>query len=96
MRAGLLRDYVEIQRNTPTQGDSGEEIDSWAHLAYTWAYIRAISGEEDIVTHEIRMRYRDITHTDRILFGSRTFDIVTVLDKEGAGRNLVIEVREDV
>ena len=96
MRSGLMRDYVTIERNTPTQGTSGEEIDSWAVLGSAWVYIRAASGEEAISTHQIRMRFRDIVHTDRILFGSRVFDIVTVLDKEGMGRNLVIEVKEDV
>jgi len=96
MRAGLLRDYVEIQRNSPTQGNSGELIDSWATLAYAWVYIRASSGEEAITTHQIRMRYRDITHTDRIVFGSRVFDIVNVLDKDGMKRDLIIEAREDL
>lgn len=95
-RAGLLRHYVEIQRNTPTQGDSGEEIDNWAHLAYSFCSIRSTEGEEEIVTHQVRMRYRDITHTDRILFGSRVFNIVNVLDAGGMERDLVLEVREDV
>lgn len=96
MRSGLLRDYVQIQRNSPTQGDSGELIDNWTHLAYTWCRIRDATGEEAITTHQIRMRYRDIMHTDRIVFGSRIFDIVTVLDTEGMKRNLVLEAREDL
>jgi len=95
MRAGLKRDYVEIQKNTPTRGLSGEEIDSWSHRGYAWVYIRATDGEESISNYTIRMRDQTVTHTDRILFGSRVFDIKSVLDKDGMGRDLVLEVTED-
>lgn len=95
MRAGLMRDYVTIERNTPTQGASGEEIDNWSTLSNTWAYIRATDGEESISSYQMRVRYQDIIHTDRVIFGSRVFDIVNVLDKDGMQRDLVIELRED-
>ena len=91
-----MRDYVTIERNTPTQGSSGEEIDSWATLANTWCFIRAMSGDESIVTHKISMRYRDLVHTDRIVFGSRIFDIISVIDSRGQGRELVLEAKENV
>ena len=96
MRAGLLRDYVTIQRNTPTQGSSGEEIDVWADLSNAWAFIRASGGDENIKSLKIDIRYTDVTHTDRIVFGTRIFDIVTVFDPAGMGRNLRIEAIEDV
>ena len=96
MRAGLMRDYISIERNTPTQGDSGELIDAWTTLANAWVYLRASSGEEAINQYLITMRYRDITHTDRIVFGTRIFDIVTVLDRQGMGRELTLEVSERV
>ncbi len=95
MRAGLLRDQVTIQRNTPTQGDSGEEIDSWATLSTTWAYIRGTDGEENINALVMRIRHQDILHTDRVIFGSRTFDIVSVTDSDGMQRDLKVELRED-
>ena len=95
MRAGLMRDYVTIERNNPTQGASGEQIDNWSFLAYTWAYIRGTGGEEHINALTMRCRYRDIVHTDRIIFGSRIFDIVSVTDSAGMARDLVLELRED-
>lgn len=95
MRAGELRDYVEFQRNTPTRGDSGEEIDNWSTHIYAWVKIRATGGEENITAHQLRMRYADVVHTDRVVFGSRIFDIVSVLDTRGDARNLVLELRED-
>ncbi len=95
MRAGELRDYVEFQRNTPTQGDSGEEIDSWAHFMYAWVKLREVDGDEHLTGLQLRMRYADVVHTDRVLFGSRIFDIVSVLDTQGRGRELTLELRED-
>ena len=95
MRAGELRDYVEFQRNAPTRGASGEEIDNWSHHIFAWVKIRATAGEETITAHQLRMRFADIVHTDRVVFGSRIFDIVSVLDNQGMGRELVLELRED-
>ena len=91
-----MRDYVTIQRNTPTQGNSGEEIDNWTTIGYAWCYLRATDGQEAINELKANMRYRDINHTDRLLFGSRTFDIVSVLDKSGMGRELELVLREDL
>ena len=31
----------------PLQGDSGEEIDVFAHLAYAWADIRGVTGNQE-------------------------------------------------
>ncbi len=95
MRAGLMRDQVTIERNTPTQGLSGEEIDNWATHSTTWAHIREQEGEENIKPLTMRVRSQDITHTDRVIFGSRTFDIVDVRDNDGMGRDLWITLRED-
>ena len=95
MRAGLMRDFVTIQRNTPTTGPTGEEIDGWANLNDTWAYIRGSGGDENINNLTMRVRDQDILHTDRVIFGSRTFDILSVTDSSGMGRELVIELQED-
>ncbi len=95
MRAGLMRDYVTIQRNTPTQGLAGEEIDNWATWANAWVYLRATDGDESIRSFKATMRYMDVVHTDRVVFGARIFDIVTVLDKSGMGREIQLELRED-
>ena len=95
MRAGLMRDQVTIERNTPTIGSTGEEIDAWATYTTTWAHIRGSGGEENIKNLMMRVRHQDILHTDRVVFGTRTFDIVSVRDSDGMARDLVIELRED-
>jgi len=68
MRAGLMRDQVTIQRNTPTIGLTGEEIDGWADYTTTWAHIRGSGGEENIKNLMMRVRHQDILHTDRVVF----------------------------
>jgi head-tail adaptor len=95
MRSGLLRDYVKFQRNNPTQGLSGEEIDNWTDHIFAWVFLKATGGEENIGNYQVRMRYADIVHTDRMIFGTRVFDIVSVLDTGGMQRELVVELRED-
>ena len=90
-----MRDYVEIQKNTPTRGNSGEEIDAWTNRAFSWAYIRANEGDESITGYTIRMRFQTVEHTDRILFNSKVYDIISALDKDGMGRDLVIEAKID-
>ena len=90
-----MRVFVTIQRNTPSIGLTGEQIDSWANLNDTWAYIRGAGGEENINNLTMRCRDQDILHTDRVIFGTRTFDIVSVTDSDGMARDMVIELRED-
>jgi head-tail adaptor len=94
MRAGLLRDKITLERNFPTQGDYGEIVDDWQELAQTWAYIRATVGDEESVIYNIRIRYRDLFHTDRIVFGAKIFNILSVIDKDGMKRDLWLEARE--
>lgn len=94
-RAGLMRDYVTIERNFPTQGDQGEQIDNWVVQGYTWAYIRgSVSNEQEAIS-QIRIRYREgLTHNDRFVLGSRIFNLTSVLDKDGRGRDMILEARE--
>jgi len=94
MRAGLMRDYITIERNTPTQGDAGEEIDNWATLAYTWGHMRGSISNEQEAIYTVKIRYQELTHNDRLVLGSRVFNIISVLDRSGMNRDLVLEARE--
>ena len=49
------------------------------------------------VSHRIVIRYRDdVTTNDRILWGSRTFNIRAVIDREARGRWLELLCEEGV
>ena len=104
MRAGRRSKKVTIQRTTPTRGSYGEEVEVWATLSQPFVNIKTISGSETIQggqvdaksTHLITLRKTDITPTDRILHGSRVFNIVSVMNPEERGFDQVVQVMEDV
>lgn len=91
MEAGKLRHYVELQRVTVRIDSHGDQVKDWETIATAWASIEQLSGREFLqasqamsdVTVRIRVRGRtDVTLTpkDRVLYGTRAFDIRHVLD----------------
>lgn len=94
-----LRHRIEIQSVTQTPDGAGGYTEAWATVATVWASIEPANGRErwiamqteTHVSHVIMCRYQSaITTAKRILFGSRTFDIVEVLNIEE--RNAVLKI----
>jgi len=101
MRAGNLRHKISFQEQTNTSdGMLGFSI-TWANisgLGSVPASITAIKSNEIIeslklelkITHKIKCRYHaGITAKHRILFGSRTFNIVSIINP--GERNISLE-----
>lgn len=98
--AGPLRHLVEIQRFTETgRNVAGEAVGSWATITNgrRWAYIAPLSAREWFesraenaeATHLVRIRQMDgITIRMRVLFGTRTFEVVSLVDIEERGKYL--------
>ena len=69
MRAGALRNRVEIQSLGSTYYDYGDLSNSWSEGDTVWASIFPVSGTEvdiakemiGVVTHVVKMRYRDLS-----------------------------------
>jgi len=89
LRAGRLRHRITIQSVGSTLDDYGDLSNSWTTLATVWASITPVSGTEadiaseltGISTHSIKIRYRSgVTSQNRIVFGSRTFQIESIKD----------------
>jgi SPP1 family predicted phage head-tail adaptor len=91
MEAGKLRHQVKLQRVTVAADSHGDQTKTWTDLATVRASIEPLSGREFLqasqvmsdITVRIRIRGRsDITLTpkDRVLYGTRTFDIRHVID----------------
>ena len=103
MRAGRLKHLITIQRETVTQDATGNVITAWADLAKDIrAYVEPQQGSEFFagkerhadVTVKIVMRFlAGITTKDRIIFDGLTYDILSVLDRNGKGADLVIMAR---
>ena len=104
MRAGLLRHRVTIQeKGTVERNSYGEEVITWAEVDTVWGSVEPLLGKEFLaakregaeVTTRIRIRYRSgITPTMRVVWGSHTYDIESVVEVEGRGRELQLMCRE--
>ncbi len=106
MRAGKLRHPITIEQPSDSRGATfGQAKLTWTVFKRTRASIDPLSGKEEIgtdqvqagVTHAIEMRYLPgVTPRMRILFGSRVFSIVSVLDKMERNRELKLLCMEEL
>lgn len=107
INAGKLRHRITIQKFNGELDSFGDplqtEEDNWVDVATTWAAIDPVSGREfyaasqsqSEVTHKIRCRYRSgLTPSMRILFGTREFRIISVINWEERRESLLLMCRE--
>lgn len=99
MRAGILKQIIEIQRYTETTNDFGEVEQSWSTFLTTRAEIKPLTAKEIFasntliseVTHKITVRYEvDIKPTDRVVFKDKVFNITGVINVNE--NNTVVEI----
>ncbi len=84
MRAGKLRNIVELQEKVVTRGAYGQENVTWATKITVRASINYLSGKEGFTSEQFwgknivqfTLRYTDLSVIDRILYDGRIFDIV--------------------
>ena len=109
IRAGDLRHRVAIQQQTQTPDGMGGEVLTWTSvtgLGSVPAAIWPLSSKEQldamklesVITNKIRIRYRaGITSANRILFGSRIFNIKGApINYDERNKTLDLLVTEDV
>lgn len=96
---------VSVQRQVSTRDAAGQVNDDWNEITQWWAAIKPISGREYFnasgeraeVTHEIGMRYGvDVRPRDRVVYGSRVFNVRSVLNIEERNRHLKLMCSEHV
>lgn len=97
MQSGLLRQRLTIQQPSMAQDSYGQTLNTWTDVATVWGEIVPISGREMVIanamqdskTHSITIRYiSGITPKMRIKYGTRLFDIQSVLDENERHRTL--------
>ena len=95
---GEMRQRIALQAKSITKSE-GIPLESWITVATVWAAVSDISGKEYFqagamqseVTTRIRIRYQTgINSSMRVLYGSRVFQILSVIDKDE--RHRVIEL----
>jgi SPP1 family predicted phage head-tail adaptor len=103
MRIGDMRKRVVIQRATVAADDFGQDIPTWSNLATVWAQVRPLSGRElvnarqvkDTVSHKITTRQSvTITPADRLVLGTRVFNIESVIKTDELNQWLEILATE--
>jgi SPP1 family predicted phage head-tail adaptor len=102
MKAGRMRDRIDLQSPSPTTGDWGPS-DGWRTEYTIWAEVTPLTGTEKAedegvqgtVTHRIHMRYRaELNSTWRIVYRSRALDIVSVINVDGLNAEMIVDARE--
>ncbi len=106
MRAGLLRHRLVIQQADAVQKNTYGEPQSptWTTIATVWGEVKPLMGKERFtaqqvqadVTHQITLRSRAVSPSNRILFGARVFGILEVLRPSEREISLTLMAREEV
>lgn len=105
MRAGRLRQRVELQMTSQTRNTWGDVVEAWATYDTVWAGIRPVSGTERRaaqqaqaeVTHEIRIRYhKGVSPIHRVLYKTRVFAINSIINQDERNKELVLQCTEQV
>lgn len=88
---GRLRHRVTIQQQSSTQDGYGEQVNTWSNLKTVWASVEPLQGRERFAaqqvqtetTTRIKMRYlAGIESKMRVAYGTKTYDIMSVIDLE--------------
>ncbi len=105
IHSGMLEHQVSLQRLTLVPDGVGGGTEHWTQIGTPWCCILPAGGWERLtsmkleaeITHSIYMRYRaDIHPRDRIVFRTRTFDILSIIDLEEAKEFLELKCEEDL
>ncbi|OPX87736.1 MAG: Phage head-tail joining protein [Pelotomaculum sp. PtaB.Bin104] len=97
MRAGELRHRITIQEPVETLDSLKTPVLSWQDVATVWAAVEPLRGREYLevkntnteLSARIRIRYRrGINPSMRVKYGSRIFNIESVIDFEERHREI--------
>lgn len=105
MQAGQLRRRITIEKKVTDQDAAGQEKEQWYPYAQRWAAIEPLTGREKLaaeqvdaeLSHKITMRYLSgVVAKMRIKYGTRYFDIRSVMNIKEQGAQLELMATEKV
>jgi SPP1 family predicted phage head-tail adaptor len=105
VKIGKLRHRITIEESTETQDADGSVTENWSAFAAAQGSIEPISGREYFsaqttradLTHRVNLRYvAGIMPKMRVRFGSRIFDILSVINVDERNRELQLMCRESI
>ena len=97
MNAGDLRERVTVLAYRETKNAMGEMMPVYDQtFAEVWASVNGVTAREFLlagqqqtnISHRVQMRYlTGLTHQMRILWRGRTFEIVSILERENRSQH---------
>lgn len=103
LRIGPLRHRIALQAGSGTQGGYGNIPLTFSTYATVWASVEPLNGRELLnaqqihaeTTVRVRLRYLStVTNKNRIVFDSRTFEILSVIDNKSQKYRLELLCKE--
>lgn len=106
--SGKLDKRVTIQQlsaASPARNDVGEPNETWVAVATVWASVEPLQGREywaqqqiqSEVSIRLRIRYRSgLTTKMRVVYGSKIFDIKSIIDPQEKHEELQLMCSEGV
>ena len=103
MKAGILKDSIEIQRATIGLDDFGQQIKTFALLSTQRADVKVIEETENQsggkydgrTKYQVKIRYTDVTKKDRIVWDSLNLEITQIIDPSRRRTELKITAYSD-
>ncbi len=105
IRAGRLRTPVQVQNRTQATDAEGNVISTWTNAGTVFAQLEAQGMAEVLeadrleqdITWLVTLRYpAPVTHQSRLLLGSRTLDVRTVVNVDESNREVMVRCLERV
>ena len=105
MNPGKLRHRLQIEKKVVARDSYGAETITWTDVDTVWGSVEPISGREYFlaqqvqseVTHRVTIRYyAGMNPGWRIKFGTRIFDVLSVINTEERNREMILMTREFV
>jgi len=105
--AARLREKVIIQSYTDTIDASGGPTITWSNFITRYAAIVPLNGTEYFTAQQlnvdinvrIRLRYDTLSATisskHRVLWGTRTYDILTVINRKELNKEIILMCQEN-
>lgn len=101
MNPGELRHRVSIQ-NAVITTVNGDAVPEYLTVAERWAKIEPTGGGEDFTAeqtratrnHTVTLRYYPLKPSDRLVFGSRIFNVESVLNEDERNRLITVSCLE--
>lgn len=105
LNLGAMRHVIRIEQRSTTQDAAGEPLNTWTLYAERRAALDRLPGREVWASAQrsgripvvFRIHYTDgVLPSMRVVFNSRVFDILSVVDVDGHNESMALVTEEHV